>query len=105
MMLEPGWCRPDNSMSSAPGRADACPVAVLEGWAMEVIVTLADGADAPQVVLRLVEAGFHLRQDLAAIGMLVGETEAANMDRLRAIPGVTAVEQSVSVSLPPEGPV
>lgn len=78
---------------------------MLEVRVMEVIVTLAEGADARRVVLRLVEAGFHLQQDLAAIGMLVGEVEAASMDRLRAIPGVNAVEQSVPVSLPPEGPV
>ncbi len=72
---------------------------------MEVIVTLADGADAPRVVRGLAESGFRLQQDLGALGLLVGEAEPADLDRLRAVAGVLGVEPSVPISLPPKGPL
>ncbi len=71
---------------------------------MEVVVTLAEDADTPSALQALASRGFHLTQDLATLGMLIGSADAPALEGLRHVPGVLAVEPSVPVSLPPEGP-
>jgi hypothetical protein len=71
---------------------------------IEVVVTLAESAETPVALAGLAGKGFHLTQDLATLGMLIGQADEGALARLRDVPGVLAVEPSVPVSLPPEGP-
>ncbi len=48
-------------------------------------------------------AGMTVEQELSGIGVLTGSIDADNLDALRAIAGVTSVEQERDVTLPPPG--
>jgi len=57
-----------------------------------ITVSLAAGADIDQVASALEASGATISQRLRELGILVGTAPTANLDRLRSVPGVAAIE-------------
>lgn len=54
-----------------------------------------------EIAHALREAGFHVTQQLDAIGVIVGSADDDTVDRVRGLPGVAAIEEEQSYQLPP----
>jgi len=63
--------------------------------AVKVNVLVDEGC--PSVLRDLENAGFHVTEMLAEIGVVVGSGDSTELDKLRDIPGVLAVEPSREV--------
>jgi hypothetical protein len=78
-------------MHKQPHRA-AATGAGRKGNMKPITVSLAAGADFEQVASALEASGAVISQRLRELGILVGTAPEANLDRLRAVPGVAAIE-------------
>ena len=88
----------------APKRkADADEAGTEPESATTVIVTLEEDvfADIEGVKHRLEEAGLEVEQVLDFIGQIVGKVSTRDVEPLREIKGVAAVEESKEIQLPP----
>lgn len=56
-----------------------------------------NAAEFRELLARLEEAGFSVTLVLATLGVVLGSAEPAALDALRALPGVTAVEDDGAV--------
>ena len=70
----------------------------------EFIVTLTPGASAADVATALDGHGFKSTSVLGELSMIVGMADAATAEAIKAVPGVTAVEPSQTITIPPDGP-
>ena len=69
----------------------------------QVTVTVADShaSDLAGVAGRLAQAGMRVEQVLAALGVITGSVEDAQLTSIAALPGVRAVEEQVSFQIAP----
>lgn len=68
---------------------------------IEVAVTLRPGADVAEAARRLEAAGMQVEHRLEAIGSVAGRVAADGVARLRAVPGVSAVESIAPIQIAP----
>gem|GEM_PF-4423698 len=71
---------------------------------VEYIVTLAPGAAAAAVADALRAKGFSATSVLAELAMLVGTADPDTVEACKSIDGVTALEPSQPIQLPPGDP-
>ncbi len=71
--------------------------------AMSIVVTLSDDAlsKAKQIGQKLKKSGMTIETELESIGQFIGSSSQADIERLNAIEGVSAVEELGEVQLPP----
>jgi hypothetical protein len=62
-----------------------------------VVVDARAGVPLADVARRLTEAGFEVTHQLDAVGIIVGRADPENVERLRAVPGVGAIEEERTV--------
>ncbi len=67
------------------------------------VITLESGHDFAKIGKRLTEAGLAIEEALADIGVVIGTASPRAAERLRAVPGVAAVEPEHPVEIGPPG--
>ncbi len=70
---------------------------------MNIVVTLADSAvdRAKQIGQKLKKSGMTIETQLESIGQFIGTSSLADIEKLNAVEGVSAVEELGEVQLPP----
>lgn len=69
----------------------------------EFVVTVRPGANIHHVAGELTKMGFAVKDKLEAVGSITGSAQPQDVSRLKAIIGVSDVEESVPIQLPPPG--
>lgn len=71
---------------------------------VEFIVTLAPGQPAGALADTLAAHGFKSTSVLDELSMIVGVADPEAVAGISALPGVTAIEPSQTITIPPVGP-
>jgi hypothetical protein len=66
----------------------------------QVVVVLAEGADAAHVVSDLRAHGLSVESSDAELGFVAGSCEESSIERLRAVAGVAGIERGRRFQLP-----
>jgi hypothetical protein len=61
------------------------------------IITVDAGMPMAELAERLREAGFEVVQQLEAVGVIVGRVDDADLPRIQAVRGVSALEEERSI--------
>jgi hypothetical protein len=69
----------------------------------QIQASIEDGADLEQVASAAEQAGLRVQQKLAAVGLLIGEIDEEHIPSVQAVAGVSAVERTREIRIPPPG--
>jgi hypothetical protein len=69
----------------------------------DLVITVKSGHDIHAVAAQLAQAGLQVHDKLEAIGSITGSAPQADIARLKSIPGVADVSESVPIQLNPPG--
>ena len=70
---------------------------------VDLVVTVKPDSDLNAVAAQLAQAGLRVHDKLEAIGSVTCSAQDADLGRLRSVPGVLDVTESVPIQLGPPG--
>lgn len=70
---------------------------------VDLVVTIKPGSDLDAIAAQLAQTGLQVHEKLGAIGSVTGSAQDADVARLRNVPGVLDVTETVPIQLNPPG--